>query len=218
MFTNPTTPNPADFLTFVLAQGVPSSDFPSGALSGASVSTSGALTATAFTGTVTTGMALVVSTTQPYFYLTAWDASTLSGTVSPIPSTTLSDVNLSVYTPSLLWALQYAVDHCLKGSGFIPVSTYLLAAYNLGMHQLLKIATDIPGQTFFSGAREQYKLLSFTGGVISSASDQNTASTIAVPDLLKDLNLSNLDLLKTPWGREYLGYAMNFGPYVVGMS
>ena len=218
MFTNPTTPNPSDFLTFVTNQGVPSSDFPSGALAGASVSTSGALTATASTGTVTTGMALVVSTTQPYFTLTAWDASTLSGTVSPVPATALSDVGLSAYTPSLLWALQYAVDHCLKGSGFIPVSTYLLAVYNLGMHQLLKIATDIPGQTFFSGAREQYKLLSFTGGVISSASDQNTSSTIAVPDLLKDLNLSNLDLLKTPWGREYLGYAMNFGPYVVGMS
>ena len=218
MFTNPTTPNPADFLTFVLNQGVPSSDFPSGALSGASVSTSGALTATSSTGTVTTGMALVVSTTRPYFTLTEWDASTLSGTVSPIPSTALSDVGLSVYTPSLLWALQYAVDHCLKGSGFIPVSTYLLAVYNLGMHQLLKIATDIPGQTFFSSARTQYGLLSFTGGVVSQASDQNTSSSVAVPDLLKNLNLSNLDLLKTPWGREYLGYAMNFGPYVVGMS
>ena len=218
MFTNPTEPNPADFLTFVTNQGVPSSDFPSGVLSGASISTAGALTATAATGTVATGMALVISTDQPYLYLTAWDASTMAGTVSPIPSTTLSDVNLSVYTPSLLWTLQYAVDHCLKGSGFIPVSTYLLAAYNLGMHQLLKIATDVPGQTFFSSARTQYGLLSFTGGVVSQASDQNTSSSVAVPDLLKNLNLSNLDLLKTPWGREYLGYAMNFGPYVVGMS
>ena len=74
MFTNPTEPNPADFLSFVLNQGVPSSDFPSGALSGASITTAGALTATAATGTVATGMALVISTDQPYLYLTAWDA------------------------------------------------------------------------------------------------------------------------------------------------
>ena len=176
MFTNPTEPNPADFLTFVTNQGVPSVDFPSGALSGASISTGGALTATAATGTVATGMALVISTDQPYLYLMSWDASTLSGTVSPVPATAISDVGLSVYTPSLLWALQYAVDHCMSGSGFIPVSTYLIAAYNLGMHQLLKLATDVPGQTFFSGAREKYELLSFTGGVVSQASDQNTSS------------------------------------------
>lgn len=218
MWTNPQTPNPADFLTFVTAQGVPQADLPSGVLTGASIDTSGNLTATSDTGTVSAGMALVLSTLVPYEYLLTWNGTTFTGTVSPVPQTAISDQTLDVYTPQLLWAFQYAFDHCLSGNGCIPASTYVPALYNLGMHQLLKIGQDQGGQTFFADMRSQYKLLNFTGGVVTSASDQNTASTVTVPDLFKNLNLSNLDLLKTPWGREYMGYAMNFGPYIVGMS
>ena len=218
MWTNPQTPNPSDFLTFVYGQGVPQGDFPSGSLAGVSIDTSGNLTATSSVGTVSAGMAIVLSTSVPYLYLTAWKGSNFSGTVSPAPQTAVSDQTLSVYTPSLLWAFQYAFDRCPAGSGYIPASAYVPALYNLGMHQLLKIGQDISGQAFFTNARTQYSLLNFIGGIISSASDQNTASTTAVPDLLKNMNLSDLDLVKTPWGREYMAYAMEFGPYVVGMS
>ena len=218
MWTNPQTPNPADFQTFVYGQGVPQADLPSGVLSGASISLSGSLTASGSSGTVAQGMVLVLSTSAPYTFITAWDSSTLSGTVSPLPATALSDQTIGTYTPSLVWAFQAAFDRCMSGNGYIPASVYIPALYNLGMHHLLKIGQDVPGETFFQDMRAQYKLLSFTGGVVTSAADQNTSSTVTVPDLFKNLNMSNLDLLKTPWGREYMGYAMNYGPYIVGMS
>lgn len=218
MFLTPSIPNPADFLTFVYMQGVPQLDLPAGSLAGASIDTSGNLTAISSSGTVSVGMVLYGTGSDPSPSLLTWNGTTLTGTILPVPALAISGLSLSVYMPWLLWAFDYATYRCIEGDGYIPPEAYTLAVYNLAMHQLLKIGLDQSSQTWFANARTQFKLLSFTGGVISAAADQNTSQAVAIPDLLKNLSLSNLDCLKTPWGREYLGYAMNFGPYIVGMS
>jgi len=218
VFIQPGIPNLTDFNTYVLNQGVPASDIPSGALSGVSIDTSGNLVAAGSTGTVTAGMILSGSGIAPDTYLTAWTQASLTGTVFPVPLVALSGLSLSASTAQVSWAFDYAVNRVMTGGSSMPGSVYTLAVYNLGMHQLLKIGQDITPSTFFSGARQQYGITSFVGGVISATADQNSSNAIAVPEAFKNLGFSNLDALKTPWGREYLAYAQEYGPYVVGVS
>ncbi|MDE3023847.1 MAG: hypothetical protein KGI54_18680 [Pseudomonadota bacterium] len=115
------------------------------------------------------------------------------------------------------WSLTYAEDIALYITE-IPSILYVLAVYNLGMHRLVSITPDQAGQTFFTDQRASYKLLSLTPGVIESSADQSTSNSFAVPDGLKNLTLSALDMIKTPWGRYYIGYAQQYGPNVVGVS
>ena len=157
MFINPTTPNLADFLTFVQDQGF----------------TAAYLTAdSAYLG-YSLNYALAVALTAP------------------------SDL----------------------GAGIPGYATpYVMACYNLGIHQLVKIAPDQTGQTTFSDARAKYNLLQFQAGPVIASSDQATSQTLAEPEFLKGLTISALDLLKTPWGRFYLDYAQQYGSTVVGVT
>jgi hypothetical protein len=150
-FVNPTTPNLADFTTFVYEQGVPQVDLPSN----------------------------------------------------------------SVY---LTWALTYAENIALIPPGDMPSIIYVLAVYNLGMHHLLMIAQDVSGQTFFQAQRTAFMLLSFVAGPVSASGDQGTNQTLLVADWMKNMTLSSLDLLKTPWGRSYIQYAQSYGPNIIGVS
>ncbi len=95
---------------------------------------------------------------------------------------------------------------------------YVGATYNLGLHNLIKLSQDEVGQTFFTDQRVAYKLLQFVTGAISSSGDQSTNQAFAVSDALKNLSLSGIDLLKTPWGREYLEYAQQYSDGIVGVS
>jgi hypothetical protein len=71
---------------------------------------------------------------------------------------------------------------------------------------------------FFKNLRQQFNLLSFIPGIVTSASDQGTQASLTVPDAFKNLTMQDLDLIKTPWGRAYLFYAQKAGPTVVGVS
>lgn len=95
---------------------------------------------------------------------------------------------------------------------------YVGATYNLGLHNLIKVAQDEAGQTFFVDQRAAYKMLQFITGAISSSGDQGTNQSFAVSDAVKNLSLSGIDLLKTPWGREYLEYAQQYSDGIVGVS
>jgi hypothetical protein len=217
MFANPTQPNLADFATFVANQGVPAADLPSGTLTTVNIATSGILTASSVSGTVAAGMALFGSGVSNT-YLSAWNSGTASGTVSPAPATAVNASSLTAYSPYLQWALTVAMDVTLFPPPCMPVILYVLAVYNYGMHKLLKIAQDQPGQTFFSGQRANFNLMSFTAGAVSASSDQSTSTTLVTPDFLKGLTIGDLDLLSTPWGREYLDYSSQYGPNIVGVS
>jgi hypothetical protein len=128
-----------------------------------------------------------------------------------------TSVQLPPNSPWLGYALNYALAR-VSTAPCIPGPQYTLAVYSLGMHWLIKWAPDQGGQTAFATARTNYKLLDFVAGVISGTSDNGTSSNLAVPESFKNLPLSALDCLKTPWGRSYLEYQQSFGPNVFGVS
>ncbi len=118
----------------------------------------------------------------------------------------------------LQWTFTLASGDALVPPGDMPAILYVLAVYNLGMHQLIKMAKDIDGQTFFTDTRKTLSLNAFSFGVVTSTGDNADSTTLTVPDWLKDATLQTLDLLRTPWGREYVQYAQSYGPNIVGVS
>ena len=216
-FTNPTVPNVSDFYGYVLNQGVPANDLPSGTLTTVSIATSGALTAASFGGTVSAGMALVGSGIVNDTYLATWNGSN-AGTVTPAPASALNVASVTALSPYLQWAFDVALDITLTPPPGMPTILYVLAVYNLGMHQLLKIAQDQPGQTFFASQRTAFNMLAFKAGPVISTADQSTSTTLLAPDFLKGLTIGQLGLLNTPWGREYLDYSEMYGPNIDEVS
>lgn len=90
-------------------------------------------------------------------------------------------------------------------------SDYTLAVYNCAGHVQLTITPDQPGRTYFADRCKLYGLDKPSGGLVSGASDNGTSSTLAVPDALQQLTIGDLMFFKSPWGREYLSYAQDFG-------
>lgn len=89
---------------------------------------------------------------------------------------------------------------------------YEMAVYNLGGDFLINYAPDQTGQTYFADARKAFGCLSFVAGVVASSYDEGTGETLATPDWVKTLTLSDLQRLKTPYGRTYLEIAQSLGP------
>ncbi len=127
----------------------------------------------------------------------------------------------SVY---LSYALNYSQEVALSSPGGIgPVISgtappYVMAVYNLGLHMLLKITPDQAGETFFAEERSKYELGALKSGVVLASADQATSQTLVVPEFMKYLTLSELDYMKTPYGRMYMEYAQMYGPNIVGMT
>lgn len=101
-------------------------------------------------------------------------------------------------------------------------SIYALAVYNLGADRLVNWAPDetpvvvyppgdAAGLGFFQYTRKTMNLNSFVGGVIQSTSDESTSQSMVVPEQMKNLTFQDLQSLKTPWGRTYLGFAQAVG-------
>lgn len=96
---------------------------------------------------------------------------------------------------------------------------YARAIYNLGGDFLINIAPDQsdsptfgqPPLKFFANARREFNTLGWVGGVISSASDNSTSESMVVPKALENLTISDLQRLKTPYGRAYLEIAQQGG-------
>ncbi|HEX7911785.1 MAG TPA: hypothetical protein VF534_27340 [Paraburkholderia sp.] len=215
-WTNPTQPNIADFNSFVLNQGVPVADLPSGTLATVSINTSGAIAAASTAGTVAPGMLLAGTGIPSDTYLATWSGN--AGTVTPVPTAAVSAATASTYSPYLQWAFVGASAVTLVPPSCMPPILYVTAVYNYGMHKLLKIAQDQPGQNFFAMQRQTFNLLAFKAGPVASTADQSTSTTFVTPDFLKGLTIGDLDLLLTPWGRDYLDYSQMYGPNVVGVS
>lgn len=117
--------------------------------------------------------------------------------------------------------LTWAFDQAFAQTPTIPAMPpplYVLACYNCGFHILLRIAQDQTGETFFTAARQQYGLLNFVVGPVIASEDQGTSQNLVQPEFARELTMSSLNFLKTPWGQEYLGYVQSYGPNVVGYS
>jgi len=54
--------------------------------------------------------------------------------------------------------------------------------------------------------------------VISSTSDESSSSSYMNPEQLKMLTLANLQNLRTPYGRAYLGIVQSYGRNIWGIT
>ena len=100
----------------------------------------------------------------------------------------------------------------------VKPNVYTLAVYNLAVDNLVNYAPDVQPPViykddlpYFAYLRQEMNITGFVSGVIQSASDESTSSSLVVPEQLKMLTLANLQNTKTPWGRTYLGFAQAAG-------
>lgn len=111
----------------------------------------------------------------------------------------------------LVNAYNWAVTVVSLDLATISPTAYQQAVYNLGGDTLINWASDQPNQTFFQTQRDNYKIFNFVAGVLSSTSDSGTSQSMNNPEFTKNLTLSDLQNLKTPWGRAYLAIAQRLG-------
>lgn len=88
---------------------------------------------------------------------------------------------------------------------------YTLAVYNLAGDNLINFAPDQAGQTFFTTSRTSFNCLGFNSGVIQSSGDEGTNQSLVVQEAAKNFTLADLQNLKTPYGRQYLSIAQQYG-------
>ncbi len=69
----------------------------------------------------------------------------------------------------------------------------------------------LASEIFFLGLRKNWNISGFVAGVVTSSSDESTSETLLNPEFMKGLTLGNLQNLKTPYGRQYLSFAMDYG-------
>jgi hypothetical protein len=124
---------------------------------------------------------------------------------------------LPTTNPVIGMAYQVAITIANQSLAAVPL-IYTLAVYNLGADNVVRFAQDQPMQTFFGDLRKQYAISSFTPGVVSSAGDEGTNSSLLNPKFMQNLTLSDLQNLKTPWGLQYLSFAQMYGPSIWGVS
>lgn len=102
--------------------------------------------------------------------------------------------------------------------GVPRANIYNLMVYNLSASNLLAYAQDQVGETYFADLREELDTNGFVSGVIQSSFDDGTGNSMVVMEAAKNFTLANLQQLKDPWGRTYLGFAQSYGPSVVGIT
>jgi hypothetical protein len=123
----------------------------------------------------------------------------------------ISTTALPSTSPWIGWAFNYAQEIVSPTLGCVTTILYALATYNLAADFLVNFCPDSPGQCVFATLREMYRINSFVPGVVQSTSDNGTSTSLLVPDFLKELTLSDLQELKTPYGRAYLAIAQKYG-------
>jgi len=84
---------------------------------------------------------------------------------------------------------------------------YDLCVYNLAASFLVNWS----GADVFVKYRESFNLNNLYAGVISASSDESTSQTRLIPDFFKNLSLADLQMLRDPYGRQYLMIAQQFG-------
>lgn len=113
--------------------------------------------------------------------------------------------------PIITTAFNVAVAIVNPAINQIDQGIYNLAVYNLAGDNLLNYATDQPAHTYFKDIRAGWNLTGFTPGVIASSADESTSESLLNPEFMKGLTLGNLQNLKTPYGRQYLAIAQDYG-------
>lgn len=135
---------------------------------------------------------------------------------------------LDLSSPVIVWSYDYALNIVNLALENVPsqstgYSIYTQAVYNLAADTLINWAQDPAGVPknyqdkggdpigFWSYLRNSYGVNNFVAGVVRSSSDEGTSVSYEVPEAFKQLTISNLNNLKTPYGRTYLGIAQSWG-------
>lgn len=113
---------------------------------------------------------------------------------------------------SLAIALDVAVALCNTELACISGQLYCIAVYNLATDRLVNYGQDAANSSLLKSARARFGIGSYVPGVPDSASDNGTAVGLVTPETLKNLTLGDLQKMKTPWGREYVGMMQDFSP------
>lgn len=73
--------------------------------------------------------------------------------------------------------------------------------------------------TYFQNLRGNsgFDLVGVPIGFLSASSDESTSQSMVVPESLQNLSLTDLDFMRTPWGRWWIEYGQDFGT-VWGLS
>lgn len=117
-------------------------------------------------------------------------------------------------------ALALAIEIVSDLLSQVSTVIYDNAVYNLAGHNLIEDAQDVTptviyqnGLPYFAYWRSEWKINMFVPGVLSSTSDEGTSSAYNNPEFMNRLMMSDLQLIKTPFGRAYLGYAQRIGSH-----
>ncbi len=111
---------------------------------------------------------------------------------------------------------QVALNPLIPGVGVMTV--YDMAVYYLAGDNLINFAQDQPGKCVFTDMRKDLNILGFVSGIVSASSDESTSVSLVVQEAAAHFTLANIQNLKTPWGRTYLGLAQSYGPSTWGIS
>lgn len=133
--------------------------------------------------------------------------------VMGISSATLPD-NSPTITDAYNWAIEIVNVAIQQVSGV----AYQKAVYCLAGDYVINWAPDQTGQTYFADLRKEFNIMQFTAGVVNSSSDEGTSSSLTVPKAAENFSLSDLQNLKTIYGRQYLAIAQKYGPTIWGMN
>lgn len=225
MATNPTTPNQADYLSFLYrAVGVPAKNLPS-------------VLGTATGGTMST---LVDSTESwtvdqfgvPFAYVCL---DTTGGQRSAIVSNTSNTLTFAVPLSAAIsigdgyivmpdvvqTSFAVALEIVNDTLAAVSPSIYTLAVYNLAADALINFADDdsiVRNQTYFEDLRAKLRISEVSLGVVSSSSNDVSSTSLLNPEAMKTLTLQDLQALKTPYGRRYMGLAQAYGSNVWGLT
>lgn len=98
-----------------------------------------------------------------------------------------------------------------------------LAVFNLATDIVINYAIDPPDAqpftkrpdgtpvTYFDHLRYKWGVGNFQSGVVASVSDVSTSTSLEIIEAAKTFTLSNLQNLKTPYGRQYMAIAQRYG-------
>ena len=145
---------------------------------------------------------------------------TLAGFAAWLYAGGVPGVTATVLPANSTWitsAYEVAADIVGAWPGLVSTTMWNLMTYNLAADNLINFAPDQTGQNFFTNLRVAYGITNatavpqFVPGIVSSTSDNGTSTSLLNPDFMKEFTLSNLQNLKTPNGRIYLGYAQRMG-------
>lgn len=133
--------------------------------------------------------------------------------VMGVPTSALPDAD-----PSITFAYNFAVEIVNQTINDASALMYTAAVYNLGGDNLINYAQDQPNSTYFTDLRAKWNILKFVPGVVESSSDEGTSVGYVIQEAAKNFTFADIQNLKTPWGRTYIGIAQKYGPTIWGLT